>query len=362
MQISVENQTLGGPPAHHEAPQHKQPGSKSRALSIAVVGGGIAGLTAARALKEQGHRVLVLDDGRKPAGRASTLRAAGFAFDHGAQYFTAREPRFRAEIESWHAQRFVAEWKGRIVRLGYDGRIDALDEETVRYVGVPGMSALAGYLASELEVEIGVEVTTLRRRSAGGWRIAGATDDYGAFDKVLIALPAPQAVRLLDAAPRLREVAAAVRYRPCWAVMLGLTERYAVELDGAFVADSALAWIARDSSKPGRLGTEAWVLHASPAWSSAYTAADASTVQARLSAELERLTGVPLPAIAYQAAHLWRYSLPDPALTESAASSLVDPELGLALAGDWCHGARVEGAFLSGLEAAERLVAEPVLS
>ena len=330
---------------------------QGRVSSIAVLGAGVAGLSAARVLQAAGHRVLVFDKGRRAAGRISTRRSERFAFDHGAQYFTARDPRFVAEVETWLEQRFVAPWQGRIVSLGFEGDRTPVGPDTVRYVGVPGMSALAGYLASDLEVESGAEITSMQRVS-GGWRLRGEREDFGAYDKVLITLPAPQAATLLDVAPRLQERVQAVRFRPTWAVLLGLAERYDVDFDGAFVADSPLAWIARNSSKPGRPDTEAWVLHAAPTWSHAYQASDPGRVFDRLTRELVERTGVELPEVAHGTSRFWRYALPDPPLETGPAA---DPELGLAVAGDWTHGARIEGAFLSGLEAASELTAEPVL-
>ena len=72
-------------------------------LHYAVVGAGIAGLSCARALTDAGVRVTVLDKGRGSGGRMSTRRGEGWACDHGAQYFTARDPRFRAEVARWLA-------------------------------------------------------------------------------------------------------------------------------------------------------------------------------------------------------------------------------------------------------------------
>ena len=42
----------------------------------------------------QGWAVTVFDKGRGPGGRLATRRADDLRFDHGAQYFTARDPRF----------------------------------------------------------------------------------------------------------------------------------------------------------------------------------------------------------------------------------------------------------------------------
>ena len=70
-------------------------------LQIGVIGAGLAGLAAARELQAAGHQVVVFDKGRGPGGRLSSRRAEPFAFDHGAQYFTARDPEFRHELEGW---------------------------------------------------------------------------------------------------------------------------------------------------------------------------------------------------------------------------------------------------------------------
>ena len=55
----------------------------------------------------------------------------------------------------------------------------------------------------------------------------------------------------------------------CWSLMLSFDiPLSSIPFDGAFVDDSPLSWIARNSSKPGRrTEPESWVLHASPEWS-----------------------------------------------------------------------------------------------
>ena len=83
--------------------------SGARRARVAVVGGGIAGLTAASHLARAGCDVVVYETGRGPGGRTSTRRGGPerpeWQWDHGAQYFSCKEPDgpFRPILEEWIA-------------------------------------------------------------------------------------------------------------------------------------------------------------------------------------------------------------------------------------------------------------------
>lgn len=339
-------------PAAH--PARVSPPEPDGRLRIGVIGAGLAGLACARALADRGHAVVVVDKGRGPGGRCSARRAAPFAFDHGAQYFTARDPRFRARTATWLRSGVVRRWHGRIAVLR-DGSARPVESDTARFVGVPAMSALGKDLARGLDVRSGVRVVGVER--TGGWSLA--TSDGGSLeglDRLVVTAPPAQAAALLGDLSPLGARAADVRMRPSWAVLLGLAGALDVAFDGAFCERSALAWVARDSSKPGRGDAEAWVLHAAPDWSEAHLDEPGERVVERLAAELERVAGAALPEALHRDAHLWRFALPEPGLD---AGCLVDRERGLVVAGDALHGGRVEGAYLSGLAAARQLGADP---
>jgi len=318
---------------------------------VAVIGAGIAGLAAAQALVESGWDVRLFDKSRGPGGRLSTRRADPFAFDHGAQYFTVKDPHFARVVERWIAAGIVAPWHGRIGSLARRcWRPDS--GHTERFVGVPSMSSLVRHLEHSLDIVRETRVTTIER-VGDVWRLADERGaDLGQHQWLVVGLPPPQAAVLIGASSPLGALASEVRMRPCWAVMLGLERRLPVDFDGAFVEDSALAWIARDSSKPGRTAAEAWVLHASAAWTEAHLDDPPERVVAVLCAELRGVSGRQLPVVRHAAAHLWRFASPDPALSLGAPA---DVERGLVLAGDAWNGARVEGAWLSGRAAAARI-------
>ncbi|MFZ0791630.1 MAG: FAD-dependent oxidoreductase, partial [Chromatiaceae bacterium] len=122
--------------------------------------------------------------------------------------------------------------------------------------------------------------------------------------------------------------------------------------DGLFFDRCPIAWAARNSSKPGRRGNT-WVVHASPDWTRTRLDVPAEAIAAELTSALATHTGIDPTAVTRQSAHRWLYSLAENPLD---AGALWEPDLGLAVCGDWCLGARIEAAYLSGQAAAGRVL------
>ncbi len=318
---------------------------------IAIVGAGLAGLACASRLRAAGLQPTLFDKSRGPAGRMSTRRGEGWQCDHGAQYFTARDPQFRAEVDRWQQAGVAAAWSPRLHIIGPEAghRPEAGLE---RFVGLPGMTAPARWLAQGLDLRLEQAVQGLCRTQQG-WQLQLDGASAGPFDAVLLALPAPQAAALLDAAttaPALLQ-AAATPMRACWALMLGYAQPLGLEFDAAFVNAGPLRWLARDSSKPGRPAGETWLLHANAAWSEAHLEAAPEQVSALLLQAFVALGGDPQPS--RQTAHRWRYADQAQAL-QSGCVWQAGERLGLA--GDWLSGGKVEGAWISGRRLAEALL------
>jgi predicted NAD/FAD-dependent oxidoreductase len=271
--------------------------------------------------------------------------------DHGAQYVTARDPAFRAEVARWQQAGVAAVWDARLA--SFDGSAWTTPHTPLeRFVGTPRMTSPAAWMVQNLgDGALAQWQTTVQRlhRTDGGWTIASA--EHGTHNRhysaVLLAVPAPQAVPLLaPVAPGGAAVASSARMRGSWALMLRYAAPVDMPWDGAFINTGPLRWIARDSSKPGRAGSETWLLHASAEWSEAHIEDSAESVTAALLAAFAALGG---PAPLAATAHRWRCADTEPALT---LGSWWDASLRLGMCGDWLNGGKVEGAWLSGLSLA----------
>ena len=248
---------------------------------VAVIGAGISGLSCAAELVAASLDVRVFEKSRGAGGRMSTRRVDELGeqadFDHGAQYFTVRDPSFRQRVERWVDEGVAAVWHGRIAVLG--GETERTSSgSTERFVGTPGMTAVCRRLSRDVDVRYGVRVE--RIEPAGGrWALFSEEGTpLGEFDVVLCSAPAPQTQALLQpVAPELAARADGVDMQPCWAAMVAFDEPVGVAFDAAFVENGPLSWVAKTSSKPTRRSTpERWVLHATPAWTKTHLEQDRS--------------------------------------------------------------------------------------
>lgn len=318
-------------------------------MKIAIVGAGIAGLACAEALETRGHGVVLFDKGRGPGGRMATRRVAGpqgeIAFDHGAQYFTARDPAFAAQVEQWAAAGVAAAWPA----AGGDA-----------WVGTPGMNAVVKAIAAQRDVRWNARIDAVEQKEpnegqnegwgdAPKWSLDPVQDR--AFDAVIIATPAEQAVPLLQAHdPAMAGIAQRCTSAPCWTAMVAFEDRIAIAPD--IVRDAGiLGWAARNSAKPGRSGGEAWVLQATPEWSRAHLEDEPDDVVTALLAALATQAQRALPEAVVRIGHRWRYAR----VAASRHGALWNASKRIGAVGDWLLAPRIESAWRSGRMLADRI-------
>lgn len=324
-------------------------------MTVAIVGAGMAGLSAARALKAAGHEVELFDKGRGPGGRMSTRRSTTplgeVRFDHGAQYFTARDPEFLAMISGFEQDGAVAVWAGRFVDIDTRGQATPMRDEQ-RFVGAPGMNGIIRAMAAPFGASWGKRLVSAARTGAS-WQLDFEDgDSRGGFGQLIIAVPAEQAAELLRPVhPGFADEAASAVSAPCWAVMLAFEAPVQTPWDAARLKQGPISWMARNSSKPGRAETETWTLHASPEWSKANLEKRPEEVAPLLIEAFAEHASFSAPV--HAAAHRWRYSQ---IMTAAETGCAWDADRHLGVCGDWRVSARVESAWLSGRALAHRIL------
>jgi hypothetical protein len=155
-------------------------------------------------------------------------------------------------------------------------------------------------------------------------RTTGSDDSvhvYAGFDAVLLAVPSPQAIALLETVPKSRRPSAAIQKKlaavtvePCWTLMLAFPQAVQPGLttlgpqwNAARSTHHRIAWLARESSKPGRRTIERWTVQASAAWSQEHLADSKARVEGKLIKAFSEVTGIRAQP-SHVESHRWLYA------------------------------------------------------
>ncbi len=314
-------------------------------VDVIIVGAGMAGLTTAVRLEDRGVSTIVLDKGRVPGGRMATRRIGEASFDHGAQHFSARSVEFRKQTAEWIEHGLVGAWFSSKSRTVAGGPIEP------RHVGRAGMRRIPEHVAAGLRVETSVSVE--RIESVGGGVNALSSDGRGWHATgMVLTPPAPQTLQLLgrsgvQLSDAVENALATIDYDACLAVMALLDGDAGLPDGHSAPSTGPIAWMA-DNQHKGVSSVPAVTIHSAPGFAQDHLDAEPAAWVAKLAAAASsHLDGSIVEAIG----HRWRYSQPRTTLDTGAV--VAGQERPLILAGELFAGARVEGAFRSGLAAAE---------
>ncbi|MBU3629379.1 FAD-dependent oxidoreductase [Polynucleobacter sp. AP-Reno-20A-A9] len=319
--------------------------------TVGIIGTGLAGLSCATRLQALGFEVCAYEKSRGPSGRMSTRSGEGWSADHGAQYFTARDPLFIQEINAWIKAGVAAAWHPRLFVYEGDQWRESISNGH-RYVGTPAMNSPGKYLAQNLSIQFNHTIDKIFRQN-GKWFIHSLeTGDIDqAFDYLILAIPAPQATSLVTSTDySLDGFASGVNMLGCWTVMARFTECPDIPFDAAFINNEIISWISRNNSKPGRASQETWTIHANPQWSQQWIELDKGVASSHI-LECAKKLGLHCEN-AEISIHRWRYAS---GAINSGSGFILNPAMKLGLCGDWLNGGRVEGAWLSGQKLANAI-------
>ncbi|KAL5715977.1 hypothetical protein ACHQM5_017727 [Ranunculus cassubicifolius] len=319
---------------------------KTMVSKVAVIGSGISGAVCASFLAKNGVSVTIFESARGPGGRMSQRREIAedgkeLYFDHGAPHFAVKNRDAISLVCEWEARGLVAEWKENFGIFDcVDAKFFGIEKEgsSQKYVGVPGMNALCRALCHEpgVEARFGVNIGILQwvedKKSWLPSDLNGQT--LGHFDAVVASdkniasprytavtgRPPPLDITLVpDLVLKMQEVPVL----SCFSLMLAFSEPLS----------------SRVISRTGLQKLSTSIL---------------SSIAEELFSEFQK-TQPNIPRPFFMRAHRWGSAFPCVAIAGDE-KCLWDSSKKLAICGDFCVGPNVEGAILSGLGAATKIL------
>ena len=300
-------------------------------MSVVVIGAGIAGVACAVQLRAAGVPVTVLERSRVVGGRMASRRLHGRPVDLGAAYFTVSDPEFAELVGRWRTAGLARPWTAEpaVLEDGTRGRAPG----PVRWSAPAGLRSLVQELSAGLDV-----VTERTVRHVG----PGPEVDGEHADLVVLAMPDPQAMRLVHPSSTAAGALADRGWRPTIAVAAGWADRQWDPLPVAFVnGHPTIALVADDGDRRADRAP-VLVAHTTAEVAREFDA-DPDGAVAPVLDGLRKLLGVRTPP-EWTYAHRWRFSAPE----GDRAEPFQLGDDGIALAGDGWGRSRVETAWRSG--------------
>lgn len=319
---------------------------------VLVIGAGMAGLAAARSLKDSNLHATLVDKGRGVGGRVATRRlgerdAPRGRWDHGAQFATFRSSRLLDQLKAWNTLPSLHPWH------------PAPDGHT-RHISPEGINAFAKSLALGLDIQSGERIVRLNPSKAG-WTATAESGRSFEAPNVILTLPAPQALDLfrdseLDplGASELRNIS----YHRNLTLMVELEGPSGIEAPGFLQPNKGILQTVVDNQQKGISREHTVTAQAQPDFSLEWYDRDRATAASLMRAALSEIVA---SKITRAQIHGWKFA---EAVTRHPAPFL-DLGNGLFAAGDGFEAgdeeapptarARIESALLSGIAVAGKI-------
>ena len=311
---------------------------------VAVIGGGISGLSCARALRDADVEVVIYERAAKVGGRCASRLWQGHLVDFGVQYFHAQTFEFKRELVL----------RLRQFRALTADIIDAQERvipstQGARFYVLQGNNYLAQILARELDVRLKTQIEALRWTTDNQIEVAGEP-----YNAVVSSLPGPQTWQLF----RLEE--AEPLYQVC---LIALVEYPVNPLDAALTpfygrqappSSSTLAISYQETHKLGRMvgAKSVFVLQANSVFSEANQNRAPEDYLPPLLSEHEELWRIRSGQTTARFGHRWGLAWPRQIVTRP---SQFPP--GAFACGDAWGGSSVENVWHDGRRAARDVIA-----
>lgn len=204
---------------------------------VAIIGAGMAGLSAALALKDAGIPVAIYEKSRALGGRVATRRVGDSIIDHGAQVIKPDGSNLANLMMDRLSTEELVQITGDVRLYDDTGNLLNPDPEHASqrmFSYRTGITSLPKMLVSSLlvggvQIYRETKITAMEEFSSSVLLRNEEWDEAGRADAVIVTAPTPQASELLSAshmqditASRQRaELLRSLYYKPCLSVLLG---------------------------------------------------------------------------------------------------------------------------------------------
>ena len=321
--------------------------------NIAIIGAGMTSLAVSSFLRKK-FNITIFEKSRGVGGRMSTRRAQPYLFNHGAQYFKINTEKFRAFLRPLFNKNIIKPWNANYVVIKNKTIVksEQWENSTAHYVGYPKMNSVIRHLADDFSINLSCKIERIEKISNEWFIYDAKNSSYGPYDWIIFTIPPKQVTEILKSFKYLN-IIKKIKMRSCFSLMLGYENMKSIKFDVASFVDEDISWFVIKRFKLNDY------FYSNILINSTYNYAERNELKSRekignyLINTASTITNVDLKNYKYNALHFWRYAMSE---KKNKFGSFIDNNYRVIVCGDWCMKGNVEGAFLSGQDAAEKIL------
>lgn len=332
-------------------------------MKVAIVGAGIAGLTAGRELAKAGHEVTVLEKSRGLGGRMATRYAGKESeskLDHGISYLEASTSEFETFLSELEEKKIIEPWEGPFYSYN-EGKIIQTKPTRKRFIAPNGMNSVGRYLSRLVDVQVNTLVGGLthigeNRGKKRSWIVNLTSSEAPNFDAVILAMPSRQSYAILnttmDEVATLKMISKIddVYYNPAFVMLAGYSGKQAPKWAELDCNHPDIETITVESSKRTKSNETLLVVKSTADFAERNSKkVDKEIVLEKMQDLLTEIVGGWAALPDWKQIHFWRYnSVINP--LDAPFLEIMGNDAPLALVGDYFGNGNIEAAYISGLE------------
>ena len=310
-------------------------------IDFCVLGSGISGSTIANLLSKK-YSVEIIDKAKGVGGRSSNKKVSkSVNFDHGLQYYSFKEPKFKRFLKKLMKMKVLKYWDGNHLDFTLKKKIN-----TSKVIGVNGNNDLNKYLLKNIKKNLNQEIINIKFKKTY-WEIYGKKNIYKAKNLV-ISFPFEQTKKLAKKYLTRRLLSLGIKMSPNITLMLRQKGVRNIAISSMKFNNKLISWAANENSKKRFVSKENyWTIQATTNYSKKiinFYKKKKIYFSNLLVKEFSNILHCNYKDFQVFKIHGWKYSSNQ---ISSGTKCYWDSHFKIGLCGDWFIGPKAESAWLS---------------
>ena len=308
-----------------------------------IIGSGISGATIANILSKK-YSLDVYDKAKGVGGRSSNKKLnKNESFDHGLQYISPKNIKFKRFIKDLIKKKIVKNWPGKHVFLNINKKES---KKHVKIIGNKGNNSISKYLLEDINCNLNSELIKIFNKD-NVWELYFSDGTKKFYKSLILTCPFPQLKKLSKKYIKHSFIRQKIKMNANITVML-VTKKTRSNISSYFFSDQILGWAAYENSKKRfKSNFDLWTLQSTYKWANKVINKNKTNKldnTKKLINKFFELTNLKRNKIFHIQNHGWKYSSNSKPLS---IKSYWNSSIRLGVCADWFVGPRLESGWLS---------------